>query len=997
MKMKSRKGIPQRLLTICLILCLLNYLQYIGGNETAKTYASINNTFISVFEGYNYTFGIKSDGSLWAWGCNDAFQLGDGTNYTYLSPKKIISSGVKKIATGFQNTYAIMTDGSLWAWGENSHGQCGDGTVVQIKTPKKIMANGVKDVYSNIMGSHVLILLTDNSLWGCGWNQYGQVGDGTLVDSRIPTKILEGAKNAACGTVTSYAVYTDGSLWGWGHAQLGSLGNGTIYKDYTSPIPIISDSVVSVYAGDRRVHVIKTDSSLWGWGYNFYGSVGIGSANESVLYPQYITSSVSSVSEGYTFTVIVKNDGSYWGFGSNAAGQLGNGLSGNGITFLSPEKIIESGCSQVAAGKEQALIVKADGSIWACGRNQYGAFGNGTNIDSIVPVLVFNGQITPTYTPVATISPSVSPPNPSPTLSPQNSPTPTSAINDNIPIIILPGIMGSNLYKGTISSSNRIWIPDLKSVDMLDTGMNMSIANALNMNPPFNLVPKSTTEREYGAIDIYKKLVDRLCSEFPYRKVYFFSYDFRQSNIESAKKLKDFVDNTLQCEKVDLVCHSMGGIVAAQYAVLDKTKIDKVITLGTPYEGSPRMLDSILNWNVMKKDNDFSSMFGDIFLGMTGLTKSLKSSFPSAAELFPSIAYLGQVETYVGTIIAPFDRVASETDINKLKSVLFADNASNYNNSARMRMADDGTNILASLDQSYFGIGVGIRTLSSFSIGLADNLTELEILRTLYRNDGDGTVPYLSATMMGRLLNKVGINGRVRYFNGVDHTALTSNSETLNWVVSILKGQSDLSDTIPPKVGKPYVIIAAACPVNIKISGSNGTLDSTEKSPSKKSAFGSISFSGLDSDIKIIDIDDDQLYSVNLVGIGTGVMTYSIAWYDENNSLIDYREVKNVPIQSGTLISTGTDKNTDTTLKIDPDVTGKPKMVVTVLSNKSALPTASITPSPGPTSSEPINTVPVVLLGNQAIILIISFVGGLLLVVTVLIFIRRRSNKRLFK
>lgn len=55
-----------------------------------------------------------------------------------------------------------------------------------------------------------------------------------------------------------------------------------------------------------------------------------------------------------------------------------------------------------------------------------------------------------------------------------------------------------------------------------------------------------------------KKIMDRLRTEFPNRELYFFSYDWRLSSEENAKKLKAFVDS-LPSPKVDLVAHSMGG------------------------------------------------------------------------------------------------------------------------------------------------------------------------------------------------------------------------------------------------------------------------------------------------------------------------------------------------------------------------------------------------------------------------------------------------------
>ncbi|WP_295446330.1 hypothetical protein [uncultured Thiodictyon sp.] len=74
-----------------------------------------------------HNLGIKSDGSLWAWGYNGYGQLGDGTNTNRWSPVQVLT-GVGAVATGAHHTLALKTDGTLWASGSNMNGRLGDGT-----------------------------------------------------------------------------------------------------------------------------------------------------------------------------------------------------------------------------------------------------------------------------------------------------------------------------------------------------------------------------------------------------------------------------------------------------------------------------------------------------------------------------------------------------------------------------------------------------------------------------------------------------------------------------------------------------------------------------------------------------------------------------------------------------------------------------------------------------------------------------------------------------
>ncbi len=84
-------------------------------------------------------FVLKSVGTLWAWGRNQAGQLGDGTTVDKRSPVQI---GADKdwvsIAKGTAHTIALKKNGTLWAWGSNTYGQLGDGTTVNKNAPVQI-------------------------------------------------------------------------------------------------------------------------------------------------------------------------------------------------------------------------------------------------------------------------------------------------------------------------------------------------------------------------------------------------------------------------------------------------------------------------------------------------------------------------------------------------------------------------------------------------------------------------------------------------------------------------------------------------------------------------------------------------------------------------------------------------------------------------------------------------------------------------------------------
>jgi alpha-tubulin suppressor-like RCC1 family protein len=97
------------------------------------------------------TLVLLSDGSLYAWG-NDAFyQLGDGKTASEDLPEKILPpAGVtyRVLATGGSTSYAITTTGSVYAWGNNAVGQVGDGSTTTAKRPVEVIKSGATTISS---------------------------------------------------------------------------------------------------------------------------------------------------------------------------------------------------------------------------------------------------------------------------------------------------------------------------------------------------------------------------------------------------------------------------------------------------------------------------------------------------------------------------------------------------------------------------------------------------------------------------------------------------------------------------------------------------------------------------------------------------------------------------------------------------------------------------------------------------------------------------------
>lgn len=326
---------------------------------------------------------LKSDGSLWGMGSNGGGELGDGSYNNTNRPEMIVATNVVAIAAGDEHSLFVKSDGSLWAMGDDGYGQLGDGMNNGTNQPEEIVSSNVTAVAAGSF--HSLFLKSDGSLWGMGNNGYGQLGDGTynFQGTNLPEMIVASNVVAiAAGDAHSLFLKNDGSLWAMGWNQFGQLGDGTNIRT-NHPEEIISSNVVAIALGCDSDHslFLKSDGSLWAMGYNYYGQLGDGTLNSANQPEEIISSNVVVISAGYSHSLFVKSDGSLWAMGYDRYGQLGDGAYTTAYPYGTnqPEQIVVDGLKAIAAGGFHSLLLKAGGSLWAMGDNSIGQLGGGAS------------------------------------------------------------------------------------------------------------------------------------------------------------------------------------------------------------------------------------------------------------------------------------------------------------------------------------------------------------------------------------------------------------------------------------------------------------------------------------------------------------------------------------------------------------------------------------------------------------------------------------------
>ena len=233
----------------------------------------------------------------------------------------------------------LKNDGTLWGCGLNNYGQLGLGDTTNKITLTQITTNAdnIKKVYCGY--HHTIVLKNDGTLWGCGLNDYGQLGLGNTTNRTTFTQIItntDNIKEVYCGYKHTLILKNDGTLWGTGCNRYGELGlengaNRTTFTQITANV----DDIKEICCGDCCTFILKNDGTLWGTGYNYYGQLGLGDNTDRTTFTEITTNvdDIKSVYCGYDHTLILKNDGTLWSTGSNGDGQLGLGDGANRTTF----------------------------------------------------------------------------------------------------------------------------------------------------------------------------------------------------------------------------------------------------------------------------------------------------------------------------------------------------------------------------------------------------------------------------------------------------------------------------------------------------------------------------------------------------------------------------------------------------------------------------------------------------------------------------------------
>src|SRR5213592_947606 len=356
------------------------------------------------------------DGTVQCWGRNNFGQLGNGDGSLTSSSVPVAVRGLTtatRVVTGDAHTCALLGDGTVQCWGVGDSGQRGDGTFNNISTvPVAVVGITGAGHLTNAVavaarGYHSCALLGDGTVWCCGRNQDGQLGNGIPLPappgtqcpsswcSSTPVRasgITGAAAVIAGGYHTCAVLMPDRTVQCWGRNDDGQLGDGTRTSSST-PVPVGGlTGAAAVTGGFYHTCALLGDGTVQCWGQNYEGQLGNGIVGGVSTTPVLVAglANVSAVSGGYRHTCALLRDGTVQCWGRNVEGQLGDGTTTSSSTPVGVGDITDAVAVGSGVLHTCALLLNSTVKCWGAvgSGNDFGQLGNGATTGSSTPVTV---------------------------------------------------------------------------------------------------------------------------------------------------------------------------------------------------------------------------------------------------------------------------------------------------------------------------------------------------------------------------------------------------------------------------------------------------------------------------------------------------------------------------------------------------------------------------------------------------------------------------------
>lgn len=303
------------------------------------------NAVESIAAGEEFSIALLENGTVKTWGSNISNQLGDGYSAKQqeesVTPALVSAiTGAKAIAAGSNDAMALLENGTIKAWGENNAGELGNGKTLETTVP--VAVKEISKATAVAMGEEdSLALLSNGHVMAWGSDETGQLGTGDTLQNRHVPKEVSGITTAAAiaaGAEFNLALLSSGTVKAWGNNNDGQLGDGTEtgpneckVSGYCAKTPVTVSglsNVTAIAAGGGHGLALLSNGTVMGWGNNESGELGNHSTEESDV-PVAVddVKNAIAIAAGAESSVALLSNGELLTWGANGEGQLGTGAT----------------------------------------------------------------------------------------------------------------------------------------------------------------------------------------------------------------------------------------------------------------------------------------------------------------------------------------------------------------------------------------------------------------------------------------------------------------------------------------------------------------------------------------------------------------------------------------------------------------------------------------------------------------------------------------------
>ncbi|KAJ5067811.1 regulator of chromosome condensation [Anaeramoeba ignava] len=208
---------------------------------------------------------------------------------------------IQDIVSGENSIYLLTSNQNVYGIGSNELGQLGlySKTLNETEKPILIMKN-VSKIFSGIDSKHVFLLNSNQELFGCGYNEYAQLGLGESRKQETKIQKLTKIQNIPKGEIIDIQCGTSHSimfienqnqnpkrkLYSCGNYRFNGLDKYKHTNEFTeikSSLFENDDNILDFSVGNIHTLILTSKEKLIGFGNNNFGQLGTGYTNEQSI------------------------------------------------------------------------------------------------------------------------------------------------------------------------------------------------------------------------------------------------------------------------------------------------------------------------------------------------------------------------------------------------------------------------------------------------------------------------------------------------------------------------------------------------------------------------------------------------------------------------------------------------------------------------------------------------------------------------------------------